>query len=38
VIYLASAGMTMALTISPEARRYSEEAAARGESAPVVEH
>jgi len=38
VIYLLSAGMTMALTISPEARRYNEEAALRGEDAPAVGH
>ncbi|KXV20880.1 alpha-ketoglutarate transporter [Gluconobacter japonicus] len=38
VIYLASAGMTLALKISPEARRYTEEATARGEATTAVGH
>ncbi|EHH67242.1 MFS transporter [Gluconobacter morbifer] len=38
VIYLISAGMTMALTISPEARRYNEDAAARGDTTTAVGH
>ena len=38
VIYLASAAMTLALKISPEARRYTEEATARGEATTAVGH
>ncbi|GEK94249.1 MFS transporter [Gluconobacter wancherniae NBRC 103581] len=37
-IYLASAGMTMYLTISPEARKYTEEADRRGETSAVIGH
>ncbi|GBR45168.1 MFS transporter [Neokomagataea thailandica] len=37
-IYLLSAVGTMALTISPEARRYTEEMEARGEKTTVVGH
>jgi len=38
VIYLAAAGMTTVLSISPEARRYTEEAIARGETVTAVGH
>ncbi len=38
VIYLAAAGMTITLRISDEARRYTQEAIARGESVTAVGH
>ncbi|GBQ85174.1 MULTISPECIES: MFS transporter [Asaia] len=38
LIYLAAAGMTVTLRISDEARRYTQEALARGESVTAVGH
>lgn len=38
VIYLSAGAMTMVITISPEARRYTEEAVARGETVTAVGH
>jgi polyol permease family len=38
VIYLLSGALTMMITISPEARKYNEEAIARGETVTAVGH